>query len=187
MVLINEKASTFGLHPSLIIPVGAKSRESIEAFVGPILQVFGREEAYLVTFEPHGLSNGLPVWKLERSHLLNNSLQLWVDVDMRKYRGLYMDIFNNLMKEKGMVVDHIMNRKLARALVHVSRGTNSSSGRGGETLAVDFLGLSASLNPEINSAEIVYADPADLLKMLDVNVGGFALDAVRDRHYLLYG
>jgi hypothetical protein len=194
MPVIDTKASTFGLHHSLIIPIGARSRKSIEQFVGPVEQVFGNDEAFLVSFEPHGLPNDLPVWKHERSLLLNHTKQLWVDINSRKYRNIYYTVWEDMVKEKEYVIDHIMNRKLARALaykyvrlLHVSRKTNSSSGRGGETVAMNFLPLSISVNTEINASEIVYADPMDLLKMLDIQVGGFGLDAVRDNHHLFYG
>lgn len=194
MPQIDHASSTFGLHHSLVIPIGAKSRASIERYVGNIEKVFGNEDAFLVTFEPHGLPNELPVWKMERSALFHQGRQLWVHVNSRKYRRLYQELFREMMTGEDQVIDHIMNRKLARALqynyvrlLHVSRAANSSSGRGGETVAMGFLPVTVSVNPEANASEIVYADPMDLLKMLDVKVGGFGLEVVADNHYLFYG
>ena len=194
MQKIDTRFPTFGLHNSLIIPIGAKSKSSIEEFIGSIEQVFGDDEAFLISFEPIELPNKLPVWEHERSKLLNCSNQLWVDINSKKYRKLYLKVFSDFIYERDIVIDHIMNRNLARKLgyqyvrlLHVSRGTNSSSGRGGETVAMNFLPTSMSVNPEINSSDIVYADPMDLLKMLNIKVGGFGLESVAEKHYLFYG
>ena len=192
MIVENIK-ETFGLHSSLILPIGAKSKNSIEKYVGKIEEVIVKDNAFLVSFDPLEPPNDLPVWNHQRSPLLNHSKQIWVDVDYRNYRKLYLSKMHNIIEDKSHVIDHIMNRKLARflgyrfvRLLHVDRDVNSSSGRGGETYAIENLEISLRINPEINSSEIVYADPMDLLKMLNVKVGGFGLDAVRDNHYLFY-
>ena len=192
-MIIDSKATTFGLHKSLIIPIGAKSKKSIEDFVGKIDRVFGNDSAFLVSFAPIEDPNEFKIWTHKRSFLLNHQTQLWVDVNYNNYRKVYMDIFGQTVKDK-QVVDHIMNRKLARSLgyryfrlLHISRSCNSSGGRGGESFANKLLPVSLSINSEINSSQIVYADPMDLLKMLNFNVGGFGLEAVRDNHFLIYG
>jgi hypothetical protein len=86
-----------------------------------------------------------------------------------------------------------MNRQLARSLgyrytrlLDISQGTNSSGEHGGESLAVDYSSLGMALNPALNQCEIIYADPADLIKMLDIRTGGFGLEAVAAHHYLFY-
>ncbi|TRX62541.1 hypothetical protein FNH22_00145 [Fulvivirga sp. M361] len=193
-MLIDTRGVTFGLHNSLIIPIGAKSKASIQKFVGTIDKVFKNNAAFLVSFLPLEGPNELEVWKHKRSFLLNYSTQLWVDIDYRNYRKLYQSVFEKLIEDQAYVVDHIMNRKLARALgykfvrlLHISRASNSSGGRGGETFANTNLPTSLSVNPEINTGDIVYADPMDLLKMLNVKVGGFGLETVRDNHHLLFG
>jgi len=192
-MIIEDKGITFGLHRSLIIPIAAKSKESISKYIGTIEDSFGEDDAFLVSFSPLELSNDLPVWKNPRSSWLTHSKQIWVAAESKKYRQYYLNHFKDQCINSKYVVDHIMNRKLATALgyryirlLHVSRSSNSSSGRGGETFAKSNLPIGQSINPDINSTEIVYADPSDLLKMLDMQVGGFGLDAVRDNHYLFY-
>lgn len=192
-MILDPKGVTFGLHDSLIIPVGAKSKKAIEKYVGVIDETFANESAFLVSFSPLEFPNELGVWKHERSYVLNCHTQVWVDVDYRNYRKVYQTVFEKTIKEESYVVDHIMNRKLARTLgykyvrlLHISRASNSSGGRGGETYANKNIPTSLSVNPEINTSDIVYADPMDLLKMLNVKVGGFGLDAVRDLHWMFY-
>jgi hypothetical protein len=193
-MLLDPLGVTFGLHPSLIIPIGAKSTSSIEKYVGAIEESYDRDKILVVAFDPLCAANSLPVWQHDRSPLLAHQRQVWVEVDLKNYRKAYLKAFENSHTDKTYVIDHIMNRKLARALgyryvrlLHVERNVNSSSGRGGETFAMENLELGLQINPEINAGEIVYADPMDLLKMLNVKVGGFGLDAVRDNHHLFYG
>jgi hypothetical protein len=193
-MLLNDKAKTFGFHDSLIIPVGAKTIDDIEKYVGNIDKTLGKSKALLVSFSPLSPPNHLPVWQHERSYWLNYHHQLWVDVDYRNYRKTYQEVFSEVIEDPVYVVDHIMNRKLARALgyrfvrlLHISRKSNSSGGRGGETYANTNLPISLRVNPEANASEIVYADPMDLAKMLNIKVGGFGLEAVRDNHHLFYG
>lgn len=190
---LNAKGKTFGFHDSLIIPIGAKSKEDIQNYVGSIDETFGKDNALLVSFSPLSPPNHLPVWQQERSFWLNYPRQLWVDVDYRNYRKAYQKVFSEVIEDSVYVVDHIMNRKLARSmgyrfvrLLHISRKSNSSGGRGGETYANSNLPISLRVNPEANASEIVYADPMDLAKMLNIKVGGFGLEAVRDNHYLFY-
>jgi hypothetical protein len=192
-MFLDPLAETFGLHSSLVIPIGAKSKSAIEKYIGNITNSFSNDKAFTVSFEPLSLSNDLPVWKHDRSPYLAHQKQLWVDIDYKYYRGLYLKEYEELNINNSDVIDHIMNRRLARALgykyvrlLHVNRDVNSSSGRGGETCAVGNLEIGMRINPGISSSEIVYADPMDLLKMLNVQVGGFGLDAVRDNHYLFY-
>jgi hypothetical protein len=193
-MLLDPLGVTFGLHASLIIPIGAKSISSIEKYVGTIEATYDQGKTLVVSFNPLCTPNSLPVWQHDRSSLLIHQKQVWVDVDLKNYRKAYLKAFENNPYGKTYVIDHIMNRKLARALgyryvrlLHVERNVNSSSGRGGETFAMENLSIGVQINPEISASEIVYADPMDLLKMLNVKVGGFGLDAVRDNHHLFYG
>ena len=190
-MLLEPYSETFGLHSCLIIPIGAKNRQSIEKYIGTIDKVIGNGKALIVNFVPLSQPNELPVWKHSRSNLIIEAKQIWIHVNCNNYRKIYLSEFVNTSKSD--VIDHLMNRRLARSLgynyirlLHVSRNVNSSSGRGGESLAVENLEIGIRINPDINSSEVVYADPMDLLKMLDIKVGGFGLDAVRDNHYLFY-
>ncbi len=116
-----------------------------------------------------------------------------MDIDSRRYRFYYKKVFGDVVTGEDEVIDHVMNTHLASQmgyryvrLLHVSRRTNSSAGRRGETVAMEFLPVSTAVNPDLNACEIVYTDPMDLLKMLDIQEGGFGLDIVRDNHHLFY-
>ncbi len=50
MPALHPTEITFGLHASSIIPVGAKSKQSIETFIGPVKEIFGNEEALVVDY-----------------------------------------------------------------------------------------------------------------------------------------
>lgn len=121
--------------------------------------------------------------------------QLWVEVDYRNYREAYRRFFPE-MPVSDFVVDHILNRRLARALgyryirlIHVSRGVNSSSGRGSEYDVINYEnpeGLEAERFKE-SPHQIFYAAPDDLLKMLNLKVGAFPLNNLRDHLHWFYG
>ncbi len=191
-MFVDPLAETFGLHPSLIIPIGAKSKESIEKYVGSIDKVIGNAQAFVIKFTPLSPPNELPVWKHFRCSYLTDPIQIWVDVDFKNYRKVYLEHCKEF--DKNDVIDHIMNRKYAKKwgfryvrLLHVSRAVNSSAGKGGEAMGLKNFDSAMEMNPTINNNEIEYADPMDLSKMLNIKVGGFGLDAVRDNHYLFYG
>jgi hypothetical protein len=65
---LDKKASTYGLHESLIIPIGAKSKQNIIDYVGEIERIFGNEKAFLVSFKPLDQPNNLSVWQHRRSY-----------------------------------------------------------------------------------------------------------------------
>lgn len=190
-----ENTDTCSLPECLIIPVGAKSVEAIETYVGPILQR-GPDDRWLeVEFTPLAPPNTLPVWQEERSRWFHAEQQCWVEVDYRGYRQAYQRVYPELSLG-GFVIDHIQNRRSARKLglryvrlIHVSRGVNSSSGRGSEYDVINYN------NPEGLNAErfqgsphqISYAAPDDLLKMLNLKVGAFPLNNLRDHLHWFYG
>ncbi|GAB5561817.1 MAG: hypothetical protein SynsKO_34640 [Synoicihabitans sp.] len=190
-----ENDDTSGLPESLILPVGAKSVEAIEAFVGPMIER-GRDDKWLlVDYKPLAPSDSSLAWKEERSRWYHVSPQCWVEVDYTAYRQAYQRCYPDLSL-RGWVIDHILNRRLARAkgfryvrLIHVSRGVNSSSGRGSESDVISYRnpdGLKAERFQE-SPHQIFYAAPDDLLKMLNVKVGGFPLNNLRDNLHLFYG
>lgn len=190
-MLIDPLSETYGLHSSLLIPIGARNREAIEKYIGSIDITIGDNEAFVVNFVPLEPPNELPVWTHNRGALLTDSIQIWVDIDFKNYRKIYLQYYKVIDKDD--VIDHIMNRRFAKKLgykyvrlLHISRDVNSSAGRGGESMAFNNLDASMEINPDINNNEIVYADPMDLSKMLNIKVGGSVLDAVRDNHFLFY-
>ena len=189
-LIIDNNANTFGLPPSLIIPIAAKSITAIKTHVGDIIDRSQNGAAFVVNFEPLESPNDLPVWRNRRANLINCNKQIWVHVDYMSYRNFYKQKFGDSSLSQ-YVVDHIMNRRLARIygyeyvrLIHVSRGANSSSGRGPENESVKYAG--GNLPEKERQSVIVYADPSDLVKMLDIKTEGFPLDPVRDAMNMFY-
>ena len=190
-----ENNDTSSLPDSLIIPVGAKSVEAIETYIGPIIKRSPDDRWLDVAFTPLAPPDGSLAWQNDRAPWFHASRQCWVEVDFRNYRQAYRRSYPDLALS-GFVIDHILNRRLARALgfryirlIHVSRSVNSSSGRGSEFDVINYQ------NPEGLNAErfkasphqISYAAPDDLLKMLNLKVGAFPLNNLRDNLHLFYG
>ncbi len=81
----------------------------------------------------------------------------------------------------GLVLDHIINRRVARLegfhylrIVPISRAANSSSGGLSERWAVEYHSTPEMVRRNNESpAFIQYADPADIVKMLSIKTGGF--------------
>ena len=66
-------------------------------------------------------------------------------------------------------------------LMAVSRGANSSSGRGPESEGVKFItSVEGRKTAKRARTPVQYADPADIAKMLNLQTGGFPLNSVRD-------
>lgn len=192
-MILDINAQTHGLPHCLITPIGAKSIKAIVQYVGEITEAMKDNRALIVTVEPLEPPNGFGVWSHPRAHLINATKQIWVDVNYANYSRYYRDKWSET-DLPGYVVDHIMNRRFARILgykyvrlLHISRGVNSSSGRGPENESVEY--QVSDVNSEykkLSKAIISYADPSDLLKMLNIKTGGFPLDAVRDNMHLFY-
>ncbi|GHV73723.1 hypothetical protein AGMMS49940_10250 [Spirochaetia bacterium] len=121
------------------------------------------------------------------------SILCWVRTDYTCYRNRYKNCFPNINIDK-MVIDHILNRRFAKALgfnyvrlIHVDRGVNSSSGSGMEYDVIKYRNPDGLSKFEESLEKIYYADPSDLMKILNMKVGSFPLDNVRDNSYLFYG
>lgn len=191
--MIKENDDTSSLDQCLIIPVAAKSIEAIEKYVGKITLISKDNKWCYVDFVPLDQTNQLEVWEHPRSSLINQKHQCWVHVDYTAYRACYKKCYRDL-DLKGMVVDHIRNRRFAKVLgfefirlIHVSRGVNSSSGRGEEYDVINYNNPKGLSKFEASKDEISYADPSDLLKILNIKVGAFPLNNLRDNLYLFYG
>jgi hypothetical protein len=189
-MVLDTHADTSGLSPSLIIPIAAKNLEALKTYVGDIVTANKENSAFLVHFNPLEESKELAVWEHERAHLINSKTQIWVHVDFKSYRNFYNKEMNHV-DTKDYVIDHIMNRRLARELgfefirlIHVSRGTNSSSGRGPENEAIKY--QNSGYAPKETKSLIMYADPSDLVKMLDLQTGSFPLDVVKNAMKMFY-
>jgi hypothetical protein len=204
--MFDSEAPTFGLPDCLRIPIAAASVQAIETFVGAVVRcVSGRNGtilALLVSPHSRGLctQNCVSLWvqpDADTHHQrLHGPRQVWVQVDYAGYRKAYKN-FQMPPIPEGHVLDHIQNRKAVRLrdyshpylrLCPVSSVVNTGGGvnTGGEGMEKEFL---VSVNPDgeqyrvaISRAknQIIYADPMDLTKMLNVPPGTGTLDGVRD-------
>lgn len=181
-------AQTYNLPLCLTTPIASKSIEAIEKYIGVVKPLENySDKAFIVQLNNFEQPNDFDLWNHPRAELINYPTQLWVDVDFKYYKKAYEIAFPEFDISKGIYIDHIMNRKLARLfdfkyvrLVHVRHSTNTSSGRGPETLSV----LGHDKIDEIRKIQenqvIQYADPFDLMKMLDFPTGGRPFLDVRD-------
>ena len=191
---IDSNAQIHGLHSSLITPIGAKSIVAIKNYVGVVKKISRYNyKAFIVEFKPIEKPNNLEIWLNPRSLFINYPVQLWVDIDFKYYRKVYKQVFHDFNLDN-MVIDHIMNRKFARLLdyrytrlIHIDRGVNASSGRGPETESVKFQKGNQDFESRGYKAVIQYADPVDILKILNIKTGGFPLKNVGDYLHLIYG
>lgn len=121
--------------------------------------------------------------------------QVWVHVDYNGYRGAYLAF--GLTIPDGYFLDHVQNRQEMRLrdLTHpwlrlcpVRRGVNTSGGsvQGGEGMEKEYLRTAVPQGRIIADHLIIYADPMDLTKMLNIEPGTRPLDGVRDTQALFY-
>lgn len=190
--MILENSNTNALPDCLITPVAAKSLASISRYVGEILEAPESMKWCYIKYQPLAGPNNLDVWKQPRAELIQQPIQCWVHVNYTAYRNRYRKIFPDT--PGSMVIDHIRNRRFARVLgynyirlIHVSRGINSSSGRGEEYDVINYKNPEGLSKWSESKDEIDYADPADLLKMLNEKVGGFPLNNLRLKLPWFYG
>jgi hypothetical protein len=204
---------TFGLPDCLHVPIAASGTAAIEAYVGPIIQrEIGRDDrvnALLVQGPPRENCTGTcaPLWRQADAARFEERLypaqQVWVHVDFHGYRKAWLKF--GLPLAANQVLDHIQNRKAMRLrgssqpylrLCPISNCVNTSGGvnSGGEGMEKAYRQYLNSLSPEERAAalssvpacDIVYADPMDLTKMLDIPPGTQTLNGVRDTQWLFF-
>jgi hypothetical protein len=180
----------------LYIPVAARDTNAIKKYVGKIVADLARRtpsDALLVqAHEPEEADVRLPIWCLPESAVLHYPMQVWIHVNYSAYRRAFIRAFPGMNLE-GMVLDHIMNRRVARLkgftylrIVPISRAANSSHGGLSEGWGVDL--HSAPRMIEINNASqaaVQYADLADIVKMLNMEGGGSLMDIVNEAQKLV--
>ena len=185
-----------GLLPCLYIPIGARSTDAIETYVGKIaLQLAPRSpgmallvEAYL----PDKADDRLAIWDVPEAGILHHPSQVWVHVDYRAYRRAYIRAFPDA-NLTGFVLDHILNRRVARLkgftyvrIVPISRGANSSHGALSEGWSVDHHSTpSMREKNRLSQAAVQYADLSDITKMLNIQGGGSYMDNVNEAQKLV--
>jgi hypothetical protein len=187
-----------GIPESLHVPIAARDLNAISRFVGSPTLLSGKagaETALLVIIhEPPPRDLSLPIWMKDESRVLYAPHQVWVREDLRHYRRAYAEAFPNL-DLSGVVIDHIMNRKLARLkgfkylrVTPISRSANSSSGRRAEQIGIEYHSTPVMVQyNRTHMTEVEYADLADLVKMLNIKTGGGFLDPVNEGQILVGG
>jgi len=178
------------------IPIAARNETAIEQYIGRIARVLAPaspNRALLVhPYDAPPLNRRLPIWAMKESAILHHPQKVWVHVDCRGYRAAYAKAFpgESLMN---VVLDHILNRKMARAMrfdylriVPISREANSSSGGLPEKWGIAYQTSAEML--QINAQRksfIKYADLGDIVKMLNLKSGGALQDAVNEAQSLV--
>lgn len=200
----DPEAPRFGLPKSLRVPIAASTIEAILTFVGDVQQTrVGRDglpKALLVIPPaPPPVESDVPLWSsglaTEAALRLNPASQVWVDVDYNYYRRAYLAF--GLVIPPGFFLDHIQNRRSIRLrgrshpwlrLCPVDRRVNTSGGSlaGGEGMEYEFLTKMLPRGLIIEKHQIIYADPMDLTKMLNIEPGTQVLEGVRDTEALFY-
>ena len=179
----------------LHVPIAALSEDAITTYIGDIAQVLATgtpNKAFLVQAkQSRPIDDRLPIWEMEGAAVLHRKSQVWVYVGYTRYRNAYRRAFPT-EEIAGKVLSHAMNRRVAALkgfqyvrLTPVSRGANSSSGFT-EKWSVDLHGAPGRTQETArHSAFIQYADLADLLLMMDVNLGGGVMSVVNEGQALV--
>ena len=192
---IDHRAQTYGLPECLWIPIAVTDEAAVEKYVGKTEVISGRtpNKAFVVTH--HGAiappDEGLGVWKVPGAEVLQASRQVWVHINYTGYRRA----FERHMRKcdiEACVIDHVANRRFSRLLGYkyvrllpISRGANTSSGSGPEKESVKAQqGVYGPLHRD--EGEVCYADPSDILKMLNLKTGHFPLPGVAGALKLMY-
>jgi len=185
-----------GLLPCLYVPVAARDTRAIETYVGTIvgrLAARSPNNALLVeAHEPEPADLRLPIWALPEAAVLHQPRQVWVHVDYGAYRRAYKRAFPEA-ELAGLVLDHVMNRRVARLkgfvylrLVPISRAANSSHGGLSEGWGVQHHSSPSMIAVNRASRAVVqYADLADIVKMLNMEGGGSLMDIVNEAQKLV--
>ena len=185
-----------GLLPCLYIPVAARDIDAIERYVGSTIEELAKGSpirALLVeAHEPDEPDDRLAIWRHPGAAILHYPRQVWVHVDYSAYRRAYIRAFPDV-DLTGFVLDHIMNRRVARLkgfmylrIVPISRKANSSHGALSEGWGVEY--HSSPRMMELNRASqavIQYADLSDVVKMLNMEGGGSFMENVNEAQKLV--
>jgi hypothetical protein len=186
-----------GLLPCLYVPIAARDLDAIGTYVGRIEMSLSPDtlvgRALLVdAHEPEERDERLSIWDVPEAAVLHCRRQVWVHVDYPAYRRAYMRAFPEVSLT-GLVLDHIMNRRVARLkgfsylrIVPISRGANSSHGSLSEGWGVKYHGSPEMKERNSESlARVQYADLADIVKMLNLKGGGSFMDNVNEAQKLV--
>ena len=178
------------------MPIAARDTQAIETYVGTILRRLApgcEDKALLVkSHQPETADPRLTIWSVAGAAVLHQSRQVWVHVDHSFYRRAYIQAFPN-MDLKECVLDHIMNRRVARLkgfaflrIVPISRAANSSHESLAERWGVEYHRSPAMMERNrISQARVQYADLCDIVKMLNMEGGGSFMDNLNEAQKLV--
>ena len=185
----------YGLAECLHVPIAAVDEAAISLYVGEIQRVLsGRRmrKAFLVKInDPPPRDERFPIWDFEKSHILHQRMQVWVDVSYGNYRPAYSRAFpaENI---KGLILSHCMNRSVAEMkgfqFVRLTPTTNAAnvssafSEQWAFALHSEKKQMAANLR---RGAFIQYADLTDLMLLLDLRLGGGVMEAVNEGQRLI--
>jgi hypothetical protein len=178
------------------IPIAARNEAAIEKYIGRIAHVLtpaSPNKALLIhPYDAPPLNRRLPIWVMKESAILHYPQQVWVHVDYKSYRAAYAKAFPN-QSLKNLVLDHILNRKMARAMgfiylriLPISRQANSSSGGLPEKWGIAYQTSAEMVQINAQSKSFIkYADLQDIVKMLNRKSGGGLQDSVNEAQSLV--
>lgn len=191
----NQAITRYGLAECLHVPIAAVDESAISTYVGEIQQVLSggsNRRALLVAAKaPPPRDPRFPIWEIDGCDILHQQMQVWVDITYTRYRRAYRAAFPD--EELGdRILSHAMNRRVAALkgfqfvrLTPTSRAANSSSAFSeGWSVALHTQPEQSAANRR-RGAFIQYADLADLILMLDLNLGGGVMDAVNEGQRLV--
>lgn len=212
-MLIDKNSQRFNLPDSLIVPIAARDIPSINKFIGNTIdQIVGRNgRINALLIKPHNWpiikESNVSLWSHnncdEFERRLHPEMQVWVHVDYSEYRKAYFKLGMPNIPDN-YVLDHIQNREAIRLrdyshpylrLCPVSYRVNTNGGTnsGGEGMEKEFLRSLPSQPKAVRESvyeaiacDIIYADPMDLTKMLDILPGTQVLAGVGKMLKLFY-
>jgi hypothetical protein len=185
----------YGLADCLHVPIAAVDETAISTYVGEVQRVLSggaeRKALLVLARAPAPRDMRFPIWDVEGCDMLHEPLQVWVDVAYTRYRRAYRAAFPS-EDLSGKVLSHAMSRRVAVLkgfrfvrLTPTSRAANSSSAFS------EGWGVALHSNPNQMAANrrrgafIQYADLTELMLMLDLKLGGGAMDAVNEGQRLI--
>jgi hypothetical protein len=210
--MIDTSAASHGLSACLRVPIAADSVDAIRLFVGTIVTTVGdpnNPQAILVQAHRQTIAKHpkVKLWQhanaAQFEERLHPNRQVWVHVDYTGYRQAYQQ-FGIPPIPPGYFLDHVQNREAIRLrnyshpyirLCPVSRAVNTSGGvdTGGEGMEKQYLRDLQQAPAAVQAAaargrqnRIIYADPMDLTKMLDIPPGTQVLAGVAVTQALLF-
>ena len=189
-------ATQWALPPCLHIPIAARDEAAIRDHIGNVSTVLapGRPNKALLVEIPKRpeIDDTLAIWRLPEAAILHSPKQIWVHVDFSGYRDTYLRT-SAVPDLTGLVLDHVMNRRVARlkGFLYLRIGPSSgeeNSSRGGlsEKWAASYHGTLEMRERNRNSAaRVQHADLADIVKMLNIRTGGVLQVPVNEAQALL--